>query len=64
MDAELCEGCGLCPEICPEVFGMASSDGGKIAYVKDENVAEEYDTRCREAADRCPVEAIRVDQDL
>lgn len=43
---------------------MASSDGGKIAYVKDENVAEEYDTRCREAADRCPVEAIRVDQDL
>ena len=64
VDAVLCEGCGLCPEICPEVFAMGPGESGQIAYVRVAGIAEECEAACRDAAERCPVEAIRVDQDL
>ena len=60
VDPDLCAGCGLCPEICSEVFGMRPSKSGEIAYVKVETIAREREASCREAAERCPVEAIRV----
>jgi len=54
---EACIGCGLCPNICPDVFRMT-----------DENVAEAYgevtqdlEESVAEARDSCPVEAIETE---
>jgi len=58
IDLDLCIGCGLCVEICPQVFGLNEED---LAYVKDEKA---YTTAscCEEAAQECPVEAITMEQ--
>lgn len=52
-----CIGCGLCPQICPEVFEM--NDEGK-AIVKVAVVPPEAEETCRESATSCPVEAIKI----
>lgn len=57
VDRELCIGCGLCADTCPEVFAMM--DDGYAHPIADPIPHEEYDC-VREAADICPVEAITV----
>ena len=57
VDEETCIGCGLCAETCPEVFEL--KDDKAIATMED--VPEELADSCREAADECPVEAIKVE---
>lgn len=52
---ENCIGCGLCTNICPEVFAM--SDGG-VAIASGNDVATEHLERAKEAASSCPVDAI------
>jgi ferredoxin len=54
---DTCIGCGLCPQICPEVFEM--NDEGK-AIVKVSVVPLDAEETCREAATSCPVEAINI----
>ena len=56
VDRELCISCGLCAEICPEVFVM---DEEMIAQVIAEPVPPEAEEQAREAATACPVEAIK-----
>lgn len=53
-----CIACGLCAEVCPEVFRMPES--GEIAEVIVDEVPEENQDSCREAADGCPVDAIEL----
>ena len=53
-----CTACGLCVEICPEVFEM----GDEKAQLKADEVPEEAEGSCREAASSCPVEAIEIDE--
>ena len=53
---DTCIACGLCIEICPEVFEM----GNDIAEVIDENVPENLEEFVQQAADECPVDAIIV----
>ena len=54
VDGELCIGCGLCEEICPDVYRM---EGDKaVAYV--EKVPETLHFLAQRAADECPVDAI------
>ncbi|MFH1847707.1 MAG: ferredoxin [Candidatus Omnitrophota bacterium] len=55
VDAELCTGCGLCENSCPEVF-----------KVEEDNVAHVIGQECtehdlNEVAESCPVEAIKVE---
>ncbi|MBD3241835.1 MAG: 4Fe-4S dicluster domain-containing protein [Chitinivibrionales bacterium] len=57
VDQDTCTGCGLCPEICPEVFEL-NDDG--IAEVKVDQVPSEHEDAAREAADSCPVSAISI----
>ncbi len=57
VDEEVCIGCGLCAETCPEVFEMVDEK----ARAKMDEVPEEFSETCREAAEDCPVEAIQIE---
>jgi len=54
VDKDLCTGCGLCEETCPEVFEI--KDG--VAIAKISNVSDNLLESCKQAAEDCPVEAI------
>ncbi|NLW86324.1 MAG: ferredoxin [Planctomycetes bacterium] len=56
---ETCISCGLCVEICPEVFELPDTG---IAKVKVATVPEESWAACREAAASCPVDAIHIEE--
>jgi ferredoxin len=58
VDKSLCLGCGLCPDICPEVFEM----DGELAVTKVAEVPPEQEGACRDAAEQCPAEAIKIDE--
>jgi ferredoxin len=53
VDTDLCTGCGLCAQICPEVFEMG--DDGYSHVIKG---AAETLPCVEEAIDQCPVGAI------
>lgn len=53
-----CTSCGLCVETCPEVFQM----GDDMAEVVADPVPAAYEASAQQAADECPVEAIKVEE--
>ncbi|OQX84681.1 MAG: ferredoxin [Candidatus Latescibacteria bacterium 4484_7] len=57
VDPDLCTGCGICSETCPDVFSLE----GDIAVVTDPNGASEEEIQ--EAIDNCPVEAISWEEE-
>ena len=59
IDPELCTGCGLCVDTCPDVFSM---DDDK-AIVNVDDIPEDAEEASREAVDNCPVEAISIQED-
>lgn len=56
VNPELCTACGLCEDICPEVFVL----GDDMAEVKVDQVPEEHWDSCRDAVESCPTEAIEI----
>ena len=58
VDEEVCVGDETCTEICPEIFEM---EGG-VAVAKMEEVPEELEGACKEAAESCPVDAILIEE--
>lgn len=54
VDVSTCVGCGLCEQLCPEVFQVG---GDGIAHIKTPSCVMHNLT---EVADQCPVEAIKV----
>lgn len=54
VDTSTCVGCGLCEQLCPEVFEV---DGNGIAHVKTQVCLTH---NLKEIAEQCPVEAIKV----
>ena len=58
VDRDLCIGCGLCADICPEVYEM---DDESIAKVIVDVIPAEAEETAKDAASSCPVEAIVIE---
>ena len=59
IDKDLCSGTGLCQGTCPEVFEI---DNDGLAKVLTEDVPDQYEDACREAADGCPTGAVIIEE--
>lgn len=53
-----CIACGLCEDICPEVFKM---DDEGIAVVIVDSVPAEAEASAKEAEESCPTDAIIIE---
>lgn len=58
VDRDTCIGCGLCEDICPQVFKL---DEESISTVIVDAVPTEYEQCTNEAVDECSVGAISVE---
>lgn len=57
VDPDVCIGCTLCVQTCPQVFRMDADKA--VAYLSI--VPAGFEELCRKAADECPVTAIIVE---
>jgi len=58
VDKDTCTGCSLCEQTCPEVFKM----DGDVAVAQGETVPDSAVESCKQAAQDCPVEAIKIEE--
>ncbi len=58
VDPNLCIGCELCVQICPDIFAMEED----LAIVSVDEVPADIEPSCREAMETCPVSAIAVEE--
>jgi ferredoxin len=58
IDRDGCISCGLCTQICPEVFQFAD-DG--IAEVIVDEIPTEHEEAAIEAQESCPVSVIKIE---
>jgi len=58
VDPELCTGCGVCVDICPEVFDVQND----VTVVLVDPIPSEHEEAVREAAEACPTEAIIIEE--
>lgn len=57
VDQDLCIGCGLCADTCPDVFEMTEDGKSQVKENAEANI------ECaKEAASVCPTEAIVVEE--
>lgn len=59
VDHDLCIGCAVCEDTCPEVFEI-KDDG--LSYVINDDPEPELQDRVRECIDLCPTDAISVEE--
>jgi len=57
VDDSVCIGCGVCVELCPDVFAME----GETAVVITIVVPPDQEELCLRARDSCPVAAISIE---
>ena len=57
IDAEACVGCGLCANMCAEVYQMEDDK----AIIIGDSIPDEMQESAKEAASSCPVEAIKIE---
>ena len=58
VDFDLCESNAICMAAAPEVFEVRDDD---FLYVLNENPGAELHDKVREAAERCPKQAITLE---
>jgi ferredoxin len=58
VDYDLCESNALCMAAAPEVFEVRDDD---FMYVLQENPSEELRAKVEEAVQRCPKQAIKLE---
>ena len=56
---DTCTGCGVCVDVCPEVFELGDDD---IAIVMADPVPADSEDACRDAAEQCPCEASLIEE--
>jgi len=57
IDQKTCIGCGACASVCEEVFELRDKNGEMKAFAKKKETTAEC---AKEAADVCPVQAIKL----
>ena len=57
LDRDGCIGCGVCADVCPDVFRLADDGLSEIVASPDGN-----EDAVKEAADSCPVEVIHTEK--
>lgn len=61
---EGCISCNLCEDLCPSVFEVPAGGECRTAPGHRERLGEPgIDAKVREAAEACPVEVIRIEED-
>ncbi len=55
INLDECIGCGVCAQLCPEVFVLDENEGRCMV------VSQNFSESCKEAVDSCPVSAIISD---
>lgn len=58
IDRSGCIGCGLCEQLCPEVFRMGD-DGAAEAYAQPD---AEHEAGAKDAEESCPVSVIHTEE--
>ncbi len=58
VDKDGCIGCGVCVEICPQVFEMDSDNKSQVIC---DPVPDDAVSSAKEAAESCPVSVITVE---
>ncbi|MEE8324933.1 MAG: ferredoxin [Candidatus Humimicrobiaceae bacterium] len=56
IDVDLCTGCGLCEETCPDIFKLNEDDD--VAEITKTDYDENDEECLEEAIEICPTEAI------
>lgn len=56
IDRDGCIGCGVCVDVCPDVFRLADDGLSEVIAQPDG-----FEDAVEEAADSCPVEVIHTD---
>lgn len=59
VDYDLCESNAICMDIAPEVFEVRDDD---FLYLLTETPGEELRAKVAESADRCPKQAIKLEE--
>ena len=62
FDKKTCIGSGACASVCPENWELVEKNGVFKARPKKTEISEEELISNQEAADICPVEAIKIEK--
>jgi len=56
-----CISCGTCQAICPAVFEVKNSTPAQVKFGVDDKTLKANESLVREAAEICPVSAIKIE---